>query len=303
MADRKRNTRVRLRTSRHDDAISIAASARAAGHGLVRRLTRQSADGGIQLPSAPPACPPGWQPGPPDFVGIGAQRAGTTRWFRLLGSHPEVASSPLAKELHFFDRFYEGGFGADEAKRYHDYFPRQGGLKTGEWTPLYGNAPWVPEMLAQSAPEVRLLLMVRDPVERFLSGLNHNAKVAREQGMPLSTLAPVESFSRGLYYAQAMSFLGCFDRSQLLVQQYERCLLDPLPELARTLEFIGVEDTGFVPPGLEANPNSHPSKPSLDPEVRASYARAYRDDVLALVAEFPELDLSLWPNFSDLEAR
>jgi Sulfotransferase family len=300
VAARKRKPPIRLRTSRHDDAVSVVASARAVGHGMVRRLTKQSGDGGVQLPAPPPECPPGWRPGPPDFVGIGAQRAGTTRWFRLLGSHPEVASSPLAKELHFFDRFYEGGFEDADVGRYHEYFPRADGLKTGEWTPLYGNAPWVPKMLARAAPDARLLMLVRDPVERLVSGLQHNARVAREQGLPMSRLAPVEAFSRGLYHAQAMSFLGCFDRSRFLLLQYERCLREPLAELRRTLEFVGVSDVDFAPPDLDANPNPQHSKPSLDADTCDSYARAYREDVLALAAEFPELDLALWPNFSEL---
>lgn len=300
VAAHKRNMQLRLRSSRNEDTASLVEGARSVGHRWVRRLTRQSSDGGVQLPAPPPHRPPGWTTGPPSFVGVGAQRAGTTRWFRLIASHPEVASSPLAKELHFFDRFYEGGFSAADVKRYHDYFPRQGEQKTGEWTPLYGNAPWVPKMLAQAAPQARLLMLVRDPVERFVSGLQHNRRVAREQGLPMSRLALVEAFTRGLYHAQAAAMLTEFDRSQLLVLQYERCLREPLAELRRTFEFIGVGDAGFAPPDLDANPNPQHSKPPLDPEVCDSYARAYRDDVVALAAEFPDLDLSLWPNFADL---
>jgi hypothetical protein len=254
----------------------------------------------VRQPAPPPSCPPGWVTGPPDFVGVGAQRCGTTRWFRLIASHPEVASLPEDKELHFFDRFYAGGFSDEEVARYREYFPRDGRRKTGEWTPLYGSSAWVPKLLARAAPGTRLLVLLRDPVERFSSALQHNARLSHEQGMPLNRLAPVEAFRRGFYHAEIGMLLPYFDPSQILVLQYERCAREPLEQLRRTFEFIGLADTGFAPAELDANPNPQPSKPKLDAEARDSYVRAYRDDVEALAAAFPEIDLALWPNFADL---
>ncbi|HTY97786.1 MAG TPA: hypothetical protein VMB91_12145, partial [Solirubrobacteraceae bacterium] len=68
-------------------------------------------DGGVDTPPPPPQTPAGWRTGPPDFVGVGFQRCGTTRWYNLITAHPEVARPVAMKELHFFDRFYSGGFG------------------------------------------------------------------------------------------------------------------------------------------------------------------------------------------------
>jgi len=52
----------------------------------------------------PPPPPPGFVTGPPDFVGVGAQKAGTTWWFRLIEAHPGVYHDPDQRpELHFFD--------------------------------------------------------------------------------------------------------------------------------------------------------------------------------------------------------
>ena len=232
-------------------------------------------------------------------MGSEAQRCGTTRWFRLIASHPEVASSPADKELHFFDRFYEGGFSEAEVAGYHAYFPRPAGAKTGEWTPLYGSSAWVPKLLARAAPDTRLLVLLRDPVERFVSALQHNARLSHEQGMPLNRLAPVEAFRRGFYHAEIEALLPYFDPAKILVLQYERCTREPLAELRRTFEFIGL-DPGFAPAELDANPNPQSSKPKLDPETRDSYVRAYRDDVEALARAFPENDLGLWPNFADV---
>jgi Sulfotransferase family len=253
----------------------------------------------IRVPPPPPACPPGWRTGPPDFVGVGGQRCGTTRWFDLLASHPEVVPPAATKELHYFDRFYAGGFTAADAAGYHRHFPRDGRRRVGEWTPLYMAAPWIPRLLAAAAPAARLLVLLRDPVERYLSGLQHDTNLARENGLGLSQLAPLEAFARGLYHAQLSGLLAHFDRSQILVLQYERCTSEPLAQLRRTFEFLGLDDTEFVP-DLDAHPHRQPSKPSLDPDTRAAYVRAYREDAIALAGAFPEIDLALWPNFADL---
>jgi|SRR5580693_2226636 hypothetical protein len=284
-----------------DVAPSWVRDARRLGYTSVRRLTRHRDDGGVNSPQAVPSCPPGWQTGPPDFVGVGVQRCGTTRWIRLIASHPEIVWPPSAKELHYFDRFYMGGWTEDEIAGYHRYFPTDGERKVGEWTPLYMSAPWIPPLLSQAAPKARLLVLLRDPVERYVSGLQHDTERAREQGTSLSRLAPQDAFLRGLYHAQLVRLLEHFDRSQVLVLQYERCVLEPLLELRKTFEFLGVSDVDFVP-DLTIAPNRQPTKPKLDRQANESYVRAYRDDVVALTQAFPQIDLALWPNFAHLAA-
>jgi hypothetical protein len=268
---------------------------------LARRLAgkRREEGEGVIEPPLPPLCPPGSALGAPDFVGIGAQRGGTTRWFRLLASHPDLVPSPAAKELHYFDRFYKGGFDDDDAAGYRRYFPRPAGSVAGEWTPSYLAAPWVPPLLAAAAPRAKLLVLLRDPLERYRSGLEHDAWVAAQAGLPLSQHAPIEAFARGLYHAQLSAWLEHFDRSKVLVLQYERCASEPAAELRKTLEFLGLVDAGFEP-DLEAHPNHQPAKPELAPLARDAYLGAYRDDVIRLAEDFPEVDLRLWPNFAEL---
>jgi hypothetical protein len=289
-----------LSSSRRHQASRLLATSRTRGHNWVRRLTLQRHDGGILTPGSPPACPPGWTVAPPDFVGIGAQRAGTTRWFDLIAAHPEVVPpQAAAKELHYFDRYYAADFSDGDAAGYAEHFPRNSGRKAGEWTPLYMAAPWIPPLLAVSAPAARLLVLLRDPVERYLSGLQHDTYLARDQGQPLSQLAPVEAFARGFYHAQLTRLLNHFERSQVLILQYERCSKDPLKELRKTFEFIGL-DAGFVPDLESHHPNRQRSKPTLPAERRDAYVRAYSKDVTALADNFPEIDLGLWPNFAHL---
>src|SRR5439155_26836588 len=80
----------------------------------------------IPLPGPPPR-PQGWPVGPPDFVGVGAQRCGTSWWHRLIVAHPGVSfvRRPYGKELHFFDTLENHGVLApEEIDRYHLHFPR-----------------------------------------------------------------------------------------------------------------------------------------------------------------------------------
>ncbi len=251
------------------------------------------------MPPPPPQCPPGWTIGAPDFVGVGVQRCGTTRWFDMIAAHPEVAPSSSAKELHYFDRFYLGGCTPVETARYREYFPRAEGMKAGEWTPLYASAPWIPGLLAAAAPEAQLLVLLRDPVERFVSGLGHVRRMARRRGAPISRYAPLDQFVRGLYHEQLVRLTGHFDRSRILVLQYERCTSEPLSQLRRTFEFLGLQDLDFRP-DLGEHLGKQKNKPELDAAAREAYVRAYRNDVSALIEAFPEIDVSLWPNFADL---
>ncbi len=252
----------------------------------------------MRVPGSPPPCPTGWRTGPPDFVGVGAQRSGTTRWFDLIVAHPRVAAPPATrKELHFFDRFHSSELSADDAGAYGEYFPRPPGLLTGEWSPSYMASPWAPAMLAAAAPQARLMVLLRDPVERYLSGLRRHQRVAAATGEPLDAMAPLDAFARGLYHAQLARLLERFPRSQVLILQYERCTAEPRAELRRTYEFLGLEATGFLP-ALDVHPNRQPDKPELAPEVRALLVEAYAEEVALLSRDYPEIDLGLWPNFA-----
>jgi Sulfotransferase domain len=255
---------------------------------------------GVMQPPSVPSCPAGWRTGPPDFVGIGAQRSGTTRWFDLLIAHPQIEAPPATrKELHYFDRFHAGGFTSADAAGYSEYFPRPQGHLTGEWTPVYLAAPWVPAMLAAAAPDTKLLVSLRDPVERYLSGLQRHHRVALASQSPLNAMAPLEAFMRGFYHAQLTHLLEYFDRSQVLVLQYERCACEPLGELRRSFAFLGVGEPDFAP-ALDAHPNRQADKPELHADARRALVEAYAEDVLELVRAFPEIDVALWPNFAQL---
>ena len=143
-----------------------------------------------------PALGEGEVVGPPDFVGIGAQKSGTTWWYELISAHPDVASrADIFKERHFFGRFATRTFGEADVDAYHSWFPRPEGRLMGEWTPDYLHQSWVPPLLAKAAPDTRLLLLVRDPVERFRSGLTHHRRHAGR----ITADVHADAVVRGLY--------------------------------------------------------------------------------------------------------
>lgn len=288
---------MRLTTAKRWIAARASGAAR---HDAEARRTASFTDegGGIDQPPPVPEVPAGWRTGPPDFIGVGAQRCGTTRWFRLIAEHPRIANPNGAKELHYFDRFQYGGCTPEELERYQRYFPRPTGSKVGEWTPLYASAPWVPPLLAAAAPHARLLVVLRDPVERLRSGLGLAETVARRRGVPLSRYATLDAYARGLYHAQLVQLMHHFERSRVLVLQYERCALAPAEQLRRTYEFLEVDSDHL--PSLEARPREQREKPTLDERSRQAYIDAYREDVVALCGQFGELDVALWPNFAHL---
>jgi hypothetical protein len=248
----------------------------------------------------PPVLHEGEVTGPPDFVGIGAQKAGTTWWYDLIAAHPQVACRPdIHKERHFFDRFATSPFGPADRSRYHGWFPRPSGFVTGEWTPDYVHLPWVPALLAEAAPQTRLLVLLRDPVERLRSGLSHHR---RHEGR-LDAQACADAVARGFYEQALARWMAYFPSEQFLLLQYERCLADPVGQLARTYDFLGLAP--FVPDGIERRVSSTRNSVDLDPDTRRRLADLYAPDVVALATHHPdlELDLGRWPNFPSLVTR
>lgn len=245
----------------------------------------------------PPACPPGWRVGPPDFVGVGTQRSGTKWWYENVVAHPGVTRvSGPHKELHFFDRLADVDLSPEWVERYHRFFPRPEGAIAGEWTPRYMSNFWTPGLLHEAAPEARLLVLLRDPVERYLSGVALESFRASARGDAPVTLIRTDAFHRSRYAAQLANLLRHFPRERVLVQQYERCLDDPVGELGRTHRFLGLEPIDGVPRPVDARVGPRLPKLSLSPAKRADLVAALVDDVRELVEGFPEIDVELWPN-------
>jgi hypothetical protein len=239
--------------------------------------------------------PAGWIPGPPHYVGIGAQKAGTSWWNRLVQAHPDVVNvGGGPKELHFFDRSWETPFSDADVGRYERYFPVPPGKMAGEWTPGYLIDFWTPELIARAAPDARILILLRDPVERLRSGLTHQLATTRAS---LGDRDIQGAFQRGLYAPQLRRVLAAFPSERVFVGQYEACRADAASQLARTYAFLDLAPFELDANALrgEVNPTTR-DKWAPSATLRASLLQGYANDMAQLPKLLPEIDLSLWPS-------
>jgi len=245
-------------------------------------------------PPEPPECPANQRIGPPDYVGIGAQKAGTSWWNALIEAHPDVhRHKDQPKELHYFDLLWDRPWSAADATRYARYFPRPSGSVTGEWTPGYMIDFWAPGLIARAAPDAKILVLLRDPIDRFRSGLTHTDDATVSS---LSHRDAAGAFQRGLYAQQLRRVFDAFPREQVHILQYEICREDPARELARTFGFLGLR-TVQLPPATfvrEVNPTTG-TKVDPSPGLRAALLEGYAVDMEQLRTLAPELDLARWP--------
>jgi hypothetical protein len=242
----------------------------------------------------PPEPPAGWLAAPPDFVGVGSARSGTTWWDELIHAHPDVVRAPgVPKEIHFFDRFWEGAFDDADADRYRRFFPRPAGKRAGEWTPGYALDFWTPRLLRRAAPEARLLVLLRDPVERFRSGLTLTENRLTLNWTPRASANG--GFQRGVYADQLLRLWAAFPREQVLVLQFEQCVRDPRSQLRRTFAFLGLDEAPADNIDVERRVNeTRVRKVPMSDWQRRLLVERYAPENARLGALVPDLDLSLW---------
>ena len=205
------------------------------------------------------------------------------------------------KELHYFNRFAYTPFDGNAIREYHRQFPRPAHSKAGEWTPRYMYDFWTPALLARAAPEAKLLVLLRDPIERYRSGFGLGTSMAKTPRPAAMTRLANEQLRRGLYYEQLTSLLEHFDREQLLVLQYERCVKDPVAQLQRTYEFLELVPHDHVPRSIHERVGRKRPGTALSEELIGILKHRFADDVSQLARTFAEIDLALWPHFGSAE--
>jgi Sulfotransferase family len=246
-----------------------------------------------------PDCPEGWVTGPPEYVGIGAQRCGTSWWYDAMRRHPAIERSPIGKEVHYFDRFWQGDEPDNLAEEYGSLFPRPPGQVTGEWTPRYLADFWTAPLLRRAAPEAKLLVMFRDPVARYRSAVARLHRLAAQRGDRVLLASVSDATWRGFYHQQLRHVLEFFPREQVLVLQFERCVEDPVREMERTWRFVGLEPPEKVPGRLLKHKQAGRSTPELAPQISSELAEHYGEDAARLAELCPEIDLSLWRSLAE----
>lgn len=205
----------------------------------------------------------------PNFLGIGAQRAGTTWLHTLLASHPDVYVPTRRKEVHFFDWYYERGI-----QWYSKFFPPETQANRyeaiGEITPDYLHDPRCPERIAKTLPSAKLIVTLRNPVNRAYS---HYSKMVADDNYSgtfedsLSTHP--EIVQRGFYSQQLKRFFRYYKREQVMVLIFERAVADVSETKDALARFLGIDADRFPPTIGTKRVNK-----SYIPKARALYAIA-----------------------------
>jgi len=185
----------------------------------------------------------------PDFLLLGAQKSGTSSLYAYICQHPNVLEA-LEKEIRYFGR------GDRLSTRwYRSHFPLVSsrgtatspkGVMTGEATPGYLTRPGAAAHAAAVVPAARLLVVLRDPVDRAYSHYQH-MKRRRKVGVEFEALAArlperVHRVFRLSAYADGLrQWAEHFPREHLLVLQAERFFADPAATMERVWSFLGLE--------------------------------------------------------------
>jgi hypothetical protein len=252
------------------------------------------------------------------FLVAGVQKGGTTALFRYLDDLPGVQMAP-AKEVHFFDDETDVDWAQPDYGRLHAAFPQADARPRGEATPIYVYWPNALERIARYNPDMRLVLLFRDPVERAWS--HWRMEFARgwetepfawciRQGRSRvdSAEAPehhrVFSYvERGFYGAQLAHVFRLFPREQVLALRSEDLDQRPDQTLARICRFVGAAaPDGRVCPRRVLTAKDVDYGATISADDRAHLSGLFAED-LARFASLSGLDVSGWMGSARPPAR
>lgn len=239
----------------------------------------------------------------PGFLIVGAQRCGTTSMSKTLSKHPAVVNSMLHKEVHYFDLGYEHGLAW-----YQSHFPLRATARraadaagaepvTFESSPYYMFHPLAADRIARDLPRVKLLVLLRDPVERAYSAHAHETargfeteaferaldlEAERLEGEAERLIADPGYHSlshqhhayraRGQYAEQLEHLEQLFDRNRIHVVDSGEFFTNPRPVYDAILAFLGLPHRGY--PAFQRH-NARPRSPMAQ-TLRTALAEHYR---------------------------
>ncbi len=181
----------------------------------------------------------------PTFLGIGAPRSGGTWLHELLASHPEVYVPTRRKEVYFFDLYYDRGL-----SWYESFFPAESEASRyqaiGEITPTYIYRPYCPERIASIPSITRLILILRNPLDRVYSQYGLLVKNGECSGSFEDFLGDrPQVIEKGFYSRYLRNYYDYFDRDQILVLIYEHATADLAGTKYSLARFLGVATDRF----------------------------------------------------------
>jgi hypothetical protein len=232
----------------------------------------------------------------PSALIIGTQKGGTTFLFDYLVQHPDVLP-PLNKEIHYFDLNYAHGVTWYRARFPYSYQLR-GRAMTLDASPYYLAHPLVPQRVTDLLPGAKLIVLLRNPVDRAFSHYQHEVRGGRESlSFPQAIEREAERLAgeeerlrqesayysynhhrysymlRGVYIEQLRRWALHFPRSQLLVLQSERLFRDPAATTVAVQGFLGLRPQRFE---------------RYDPSYQGNYERGMSADLRTRLASYFE---------------
>jgi hypothetical protein len=257
----------------------------------------------------------------PDFLIAGAPRSGSTTLFRMIDEHPSVFMA-RPKEVHFFD-----GPHVDDIGWYSNHFSGAGeGQKAGEATPWYLHDRDAVQAMAEIVPDVLIVVILRDPVDRTYSHYWMEKIRGRAGGSFEEFLDSTDVLGVGRYFDHLTYLTDYFPRVQVLVLLHHDLKQDPASLYSELCDFLGINSdyvpsaSGKVvnpyvefrslkvrnwaktlPPSLSIarrvldkfNTRTSASYPSMSPETRERLA-AYYEEPNAELASWLGRELSDW---------
>lgn len=228
----------------------------------------------------------------------GVQKAGTSSLFGYLADHPALAA-PSRKELHFFDN-ERIDWSAPDYGQIEAAFPPADDRLRFEATPIYLFWPQALERIKRYNPDIRLILVFRDPIDRAWShwrmeltrGDEHRAFSDAIRAVPIGEfgLRHHSYVARGLYGAQLRHALTLFERDQVLMLTADELWHERVDVLARVAAFAGIDD--FEAPAARRDNAGEPMGDVPAPD--AAHLRATYAEDMALFAGLSDLATGDW---------
>ncbi len=263
----------------------------------------------------------------PDFIIIGTQRGGTTSLYYYLTSYPGIAKA-LMKEVHFFDDHFQEGtpwyraqFPTHFQRTYVERVRGQHFL-TGEASPYYLFYPPAPKRVKALLPRVKLIVLLRNPVDRAYSHhwlatleghetlpfaeaieremqrtAGEQEEILRDEQYASFNHRHFTYLARGIYVDQLQHWMNFFPREQFLILKSEDLYKDTASTFKRTLAFLAVPTTAsedqqdfkqYREPNRRGYQNEE-TPPKLDAKMRA-YLIEYFKPHNARLYEFLDQD-------------
>jgi hypothetical protein len=253
-----------------------------------------------------------------DLIIAGVQKAGTTALFRYLLNHPELTGASV-KETHFFDDETNVDWSAPDYDRYHGFFPTEKAPKLlFEATPIYIYWPRSLERIRDYNPDIKLIFLFRDPIERawshwcmqYARGIDtldfQSAIRSGRSRLQSHVTTPREwrVFSyveRGFYLDQVTRVLSLFSRDQVLFLPSEHLLTQPEQTLQGITTFFGVSPFQLVQSN-RANVRAEVSYPSICGPDDITYLREIYAPWLSRFETLTNIDVSKWLTRSGIQS-